>query len=129
MSSSTTAPSLPDALAAAVYELSTVRPQQPPRKRYGRAEWPAYCDGYYQALAAVLRVIRPAARRWKERYMSDKSIHVINGQRSTVAPDPSPSPAADRWMKPLLVAIALTAAVFALELLVLGAAVIYRVVW
>jgi len=48
---------LPERLRAAVYDLATVKPHERTTHNFTPAEWAAYCDGYYTALAFALRVM------------------------------------------------------------------------
>lgn len=49
---------------SAVYELTTVTPHEPVRRRYSRAEWLIYCEGYYRALAAALELMDWIVSEW-----------------------------------------------------------------
>lgn len=113
---------------AEVYELTTVKPHVSPRRRYDRTEWVAYCEGYYQALVMALRVMQAALGRWETRTMHEtttKGPRVIPNSPTGAARAPAGD---DPMRRPLLIAIAAVGGLFALEILVLLAALIYRAV-
>jgi hypothetical protein len=105
-------------LQQAVYELATVRPFLPERCAYTIAELEMYGRGYYQALAAALRVMKPAAKRWEGRVKHNERIYPV-GPGTEHHPDaPAPAAAVDPWLRPLLIAIVIGAAMFLGELIV-----------
>lgn len=63
---------------AAVYELATVKPFVPNRRSYNAAEWPIYGEGYYQALAAALRVLKLVGGRAEPEVTTIDYTEVIN---------------------------------------------------
>lgn len=65
----------------AVYDLATVRPYKPDRKRYTPAEWGIYCEGYYRALAQALRVLQLACDRWMRSPMNNTLADFEAGRR------------------------------------------------
>jgi len=67
----------------AVYELSTVKPHLPKRRRYTLAELAIYSDGYYQALAMALQVMTLAFHRSESRRMRDQKLASINSTPAT----------------------------------------------
>lgn len=111
----------------AVYELSTVKPHLPPRRRYTLPELEIYGDGYYQALAMALRVMQLAFRRWESRAMREQKPHLVDQYTAPVkdiaAGAGGTEDGARFWIKFLSVAFV----VGILELLVLLAALIRRV--
>ena len=52
-----------NALAQAVYELSTAPPHEAPGRSYSPWDFRAYSEGYYHALQMVLRVVEITAKR------------------------------------------------------------------
>jgi hypothetical protein len=50
-------------LIGAVVELSTAKPHVADDARYTRGTWPIYCEGYYAALNAAVKVLALAVRR------------------------------------------------------------------
>lgn len=108
--------------------MSTVRPFLPERAKFAREELEIYAQGYYQALCAALRVMKPAAARWEVRMGLNGRLHpVANGgaERVTVR---SKQDATDPWLRRVLVALIVVGGIFVLEMLVLFAAGIYRLV-
>src|SRR5687768_14949958 len=61
---STTPRTLRDDMNRAGFELATVAPHEPERKRIPPAEWESYCAGYYRALQMALVVMGDAEVRW-----------------------------------------------------------------
>ena len=113
---------------AAVYELSTIAPHAPAERRYGRAEWPIYCEGYYQALVMALRVMQLAARAWEGRPMDEPKPKLMKANGELRWEGVGQGPARDRWLRPVLIALITAGAVVTLELIVLLGALILRVV-
>ena len=111
-----------------VYDLATVKPHVPPRRRYQSTEWVAYCEGYYQALVMALQVMQAAWRRWEERPMTESRLHLANPTTLPPAASAPATPSADAWPRTLGVVLAVVGSVFVLECLVLLGALIYRAV-
>jgi hypothetical protein len=105
-------------LQQAVYELATVRPFLPERCAYTIAELEIYGRGYYQALAAALRVMKPAAKRWEGRMKQNDRPHLVGAAAETRSPAPASPESPDPWLRPLLIAIVIGAAMFLGELIV-----------
>lgn len=106
----------------AVYELATSRPFLPAKRTYTVAELEIYGHGYYEALAAALRVMKPAAKRWEGRMKANDRPHLVgssNDNRNVDAPSVDPP---DPWLRPLLIGIVVGTAIICLEVIVLLAA-------
>lgn len=111
-----------------MYELSTVRPHVPPGRRYTRAEWAPYCEGYYQALVITLRVMRVAFTNWKDRSMREKPTDFWGQEIRTSGAPAEPDELRDPWAHPLLMLLGTAVAIFMVEVLVLLAVLIRRAV-
>jgi hypothetical protein len=111
-----------------VYDLSTVKPHVPERRAYNRAEWPIYCEGYYQALCVALRVIGLAAARWEAVAVEREKPRLVSPsappERKQLA---APAPASSAWPWWYYTGIVLVALIV-LEVLGIGAALIVRLV-
>lgn len=80
-------------LQTAVYELSTNRVHERDGVRYNDAEWRAYCDGYYHALAYAGAVIDHALTRRRLRgngERHDTTPRAVAPRRSTTSADRGP---------------------------------------
>lgn len=114
-------------MMAAVYELATVKPHVRDGGRVDEAQWSTYCEGYYQALVMALRVMQLAVGRTERQAMTDK-ITTIESKRlkpDELATRASVHTTAATSLLPMAGAAAV--AIFVLELLILLAALIVRV--
>lgn len=112
----------------AVYELSTARPHTPAGRRYSRAEWSVYCEGYYQALAAALRVLQWRRRLEESHAMPDRQPPLVIAPRAVNARPSAPAEAPTERPSIWLTVFTVMAAIAMLEVLALLAALIYRLV-
>jgi len=110
----------------AVYELSTVKPHLPKRRRYTLAELAIYSDGYYQALAMALQVMQLAFRRWESRTMREQKPHLVDPHAAPGKPDDLDAAVADHRVRFWIRFLSVAAVVGILEVLALLAALIAR---
>ena len=112
----------------AVYELATVRPYLPARAKYTLEQLEIYGHGYYEALAAALRVMKPAAKRWEGRMKHlepPRLVSAAGGRRGSSDEDRGE---VDRVQQVVFWLIVVGGGIFVLELLGLMAAAIYNLV-
>jgi len=112
----------------AVYELSTVRPYLPPRARYTLEQLEIYGHGYYEALAAALRVMKPAAKRWEGRMKNLEPPRLVSAETSRRGSAGDDDEAPDAVQVVVFWLIIGAGTIFVLELLGLMAAGIYHLV-
>jgi hypothetical protein len=112
----------------AVYELATVRPFIPAKAKYTLRELEIYGHGYYEALAAALRVMKPAAKRWEGRMRISERPHLVGGEPGGRVAAPAGDGEPDRVPVVVFWLIVTTGAIFVLELLGVMAAAIYHLV-
>ena len=112
----------------AVYELSTARPFLPEKARYTLEQLEVYGHGYYQALAAALRVMKPAAKQWEGRMEHLERPRLVTPDAKTRAAAAANQGGRDRVQVIVFWLLVGAGAIFVLELLGLLAAAIYHLV-
>jgi len=112
----------------AVYELSTARPYLPARAKYTLAELEVYGHGYYEALAAALRVMLPAAKRWEGRMKNLEPPRLVSAESSRQGSTGANPTDRDPVQVVVFWLIIGAGTIFVLELLGLMAAAIYHLV-
>jgi len=105
-----------------------VRPFLPKRVSYTLAELEIYGRGYYEALAAALRVMTPAAKRWEGRMKRQERPHLVDTAADTRPAAATADEERDPWLRPLLIMMVVGAAIFLVELIVLLGALIAHTV-